>query len=134
MGKREIVAYERIRDLKMSENRGLKDECHRVFQLRGPKGGLCVGFSEQAPSGVPRFDTIRFCVLNREDIEKMKEDAGICSRRTAHCMTGEEAMRLGASLIQAAGFYTATVDQSLKEGFYADKWEAPKTRNKEVEQ
>lgn len=104
---------------------GLKEECHRVFQLRGPKGGLCVGFSEQAPPGVP-FDTIRLCILSKEDIEKMKGDAGICSKRSTQCMTGEEAMRLGASLIQAAGFYTAAVDGSLKGGFYADKWEAPK--------
>jgi hypothetical protein len=105
--------------------------CTRVFQLVGPKGGLCVGFSMEAPPQVPPFDTIRLCIQGKEDIEKMKKSKSavlICSGQHISAMTAEEAMRLGASLIQAAGFYAATVDHSLKGGFYANKWEAPKPK------
>lgn len=114
---------------------GVEDEkkpiCTRIFQLVGSKGGVCVGFSMDVPPTVPPFDTIRLCIQGKEDIEKMKESKSavlICSRQHISAMTAEEAMRLGASLIQAAGFYAAAVDQSLKAGFYANKWEAPKPK------
>ena len=99
--------------------------CGRVFWLHGPKGGLCVGFSHKSLPGTPEYDTIRLCVQSKEQIQKTKEEKK-CFFAEVHVMTAEEAMRLGAALIQAAGFYKATMNLQLESGFYAEKWETPK--------
>lgn len=100
--------------------------CTRIFYLAGPKAGACVGYSMETPPHVPKFDTIHICLKSEKNLEEDRDDPDKCHVKNVLHFTAEEAMRMGASLIQAAGFYKAAVDDSLKGGFYKDKWEVKK--------
>jgi len=105
----------------MGLNEGKELHCTVVFELTGPRGGLCVGFTKENPPEIPPYDTIHLCRQSKEQLER-SEKLGKCFIEM-YSMTAEEAMRLGASLIQAAGFYKASKGEALKLGFYAEKWE-----------
>lgn len=87
-----------------------KKKCTSVFRLSGSRGAVCVGYVLKSLLGVPASDVIHMCMQTKENLEQTTK-FGACIVKEIHCMTPEEAMKLGASLIQAAGFYKASVDQ-----------------------
>lgn len=92
-------------------------ECNSVLLIKGPNGGVCVGYTVKAPPGLPSYDGIHICLVKPEDITgkpvKIEEKTFSpntcklkikCRSLRVFSLTELEAVHLGLSLIQAASF------------------------------